>query len=86
MKTPIPGPKSKEVQSNVLGTDFQVIASMNALSKIQSYAFSIDYEKSFGNYVVDADGNTLLDCYGNIGSLALGYNHPALLKARALKQ
>lgn len=41
---------------------------------------SLIFGKSFGNYLVDADGNTLLDCYGNIGSLAIGYNHPALIK------
>lgn len=70
MKTAVPGPKSKEV-----------IAAMNSISNIQSYTFAVDYEKSFGNYVVDADGNQMLDCYGNIGSLPLGYNHPAMAKA-----
>lgn len=59
---------------------------MNDISRIQSYAFAIDYEKSQGNYVVDADGNTMVDCYGNIGSLALGYNHPAMIKAAQSKK
>lgn len=31
-----------------------------------------DYEKSLGNFMVDADGNVLMDLYQQIGSLALG--------------
>lgn len=40
-----------------------------------------DAKRSLGNYLVDADGNTLLDLYGHIAALPLGYNHPALLEA-----
>ena len=40
-----------------------------------------DARRSLGNYMVDADGNTLLDLYGHIAALPLGYNHPDLLAA-----
>jgi 4-aminobutyrate aminotransferase/(S)-3-amino-2-methylpropionate transaminase len=40
----------------------------------------VDYEKSSGNYLADADGNLLLDLDAQEGTLAIGYNNPAFLK------
>lgn len=70
VKTDIPGPKSQEHVTK-LDTVFDT-RSMNMLA---------DYTKSFGNYIVDPDGNTLLDVYAQIASIPVGYNNPALVKA-----
>jgi len=43
----------------------------------------VDYKQSKGNFLVDIDGNTMLDLTSNGGLLALGYNHTALVTARA---
>lgn len=50
MKTQIPGPVSQEL-ANKLNQVFDT-RSLNILT---------DYQKSTGNYLVDADGNTYLD-------------------------
>jgi 4-aminobutyrate aminotransferase/(S)-3-amino-2-methylpropionate transaminase len=70
MRTPIPGPATEALRAR--HSRFQ-----DALS-IHMYQ---DAAKSLGNYLVDVDGNTLLDLYGHIASVPIGYNHPALLAA-----
>ncbi len=39
----------------------------------------IDDVQSLGPYIVDVDGNVLLDLFANFALGALGYNHPAIL-------
>ncbi|CAI2000717.1 hypothetical protein SEUBUCD646_0G02720 [Saccharomyces eubayanus] len=66
----IPGPESQK-QLKELGEVFDTRPAY----------FLADYEKSLGNYIADVDGNTYLDLYAQISSIALGYNNPALIKA-----
>ncbi|KAF7988839.1 hypothetical protein HCN44_007149 [Aphidius gifuensis] len=68
--TNIPGPQSKKL--------IQDLSKFHQSATVQLFA---DYEKSSGNYIVDVDGNTLLDVYMQISSMPLGYNHPAMLEA-----
>lgn len=66
----IPGPKTK-----------QLLKRLNSIQQAGSVSLFIDYDKSLGNYVCDADDNILLDVYMQIASVPLGYNHPEMIKA-----
>jgi len=68
MLTDCPGPKSKAI-----------LEDLSKIHSMKSIQYPVDYEKSIGNYIVDADGNTMLDVFTSISSIPLGYNHPALL-------
>ena len=41
----------------------------------QSVQYAVDYNKSYGNYIVDADGNTMLDVFTNISSIPIGIHN-----------
>jgi len=59
----------------------QAMKDLNQVQDVRTAQIIIDFDKSAGNYIVDADGNVILDTFGQIASLPLGYNHPALLAA-----
>jgi 4-aminobutyrate aminotransferase / (S)-3-amino-2-methylpropionate transaminase len=50
VKTEIPGPKSQAA-----------IAELNEVFDIRSLNMMTDYQQSKGNFIVDPDGNVLLD-------------------------
>jgi len=70
VKTAIPGPKSKEL-----------LGQLDKYQDTRTQHFFVDYSKSKGNYVVDADGNVLLDILCSIASHSIGYNAPSLVAA-----
>lgn len=72
MVTEVPGPRSRAL-----------FKEMDARADPRTTHFFGDYERSRGNYIVDADGNTMLDVFCQISSIPIGYNNPALAKAAA---
>ena len=70
LRTPVPGPRSAALR-----------ARHGALQDARTIHFYQDATNSRGNYLVDVDGNVLLDVYGHIAAVALGYNHPELVHA-----
>ncbi|KAI1430568.1 aminotransferase class-III-domain-containing protein [Xylaria sp. CBS 124048] len=69
VKTAIPGPRAQEH-----------VSKLDRIFDTRSVNMLADYTQSFGNYIVDPDGNKLLDVYAQIASIPLGYNNPALKK------
>ena len=75
-------PESISVQTAIPGPASQALRSSQARwMDARSIHFYTDAQRSLGNYIVDADGNVLLDLYGHIAALPLGYNHPDLIAA-----
>eukprot|EP00397_Hematodinium_sp_SG-2012_P015541 GEMP01015828.1.p1 GENE.GEMP01015828.1~~GEMP01015828.1.p1 ORF type:complete len:506 (+),score=89.78 GEMP01015828.1:101-1618(+) len=73
MKTKsIPGPRSTAI-----------FEDLQTVGPCRSVQFFCDFDKSLGNYLVDADGNRVLDLFGQIASVPVGYNHPRLIKLMA---
>ncbi|KAK2616810.1 4-aminobutyrate transaminase [Conoideocrella luteorostrata] len=68
--SPVPGPKVKNG-----------LAKLDKFFDTTSAGLLVDYEKSLGNYLVDADGNQYLDVFAQIASIPLGYNNPRLAQA-----
>jgi 4-aminobutyrate aminotransferase/(S)-3-amino-2-methylpropionate transaminase len=70
MKTRVPGPRSEELR-----------ARHGRYQDARTVHLYQDAKRSLGNYLVDVDGNTLLDIYAHIAAVPIGYNHPDLLAA-----
>jgi 4-aminobutyrate aminotransferase/(S)-3-amino-2-methylpropionate transaminase len=70
VKTELPGPENKKA-----------IEKLSKVFDTRAAYYVADYYKSKGNYIVDVDGNTFLDVYAQISSIALGYNNPTLIEA-----
>lgn len=70
VRTAIPGPASEALR-----------ARHHRHQDARPIHFYQDPRRSLGNYIVDVDGNVLLDLYGHIAALPIGYNHPDLLFA-----
>ncbi|MCC6899990.1 MAG: aminotransferase class III-fold pyridoxal phosphate-dependent enzyme [Polyangiaceae bacterium] len=70
VKSAVPGPRSEELRAR-----HQRYQDARTVHVYQ------DARRSVGNYLVDVDGNELLDLYGHIACVPIGYNHPDLLAA-----
>lgn len=71
MVTEVPGPETH-----------RLLKELNEMGGMGgAAAFFGDYSASENCYLVDADGNRMLDMFSQIASLPLGYNHPALQEA-----
>ena len=68
MRTPCPGPESERMR-----------AQLGATQETGAVKYFVDMERSRGNYVVDVDGNRMLDMFSHIASLPIGYNNPRML-------
>ena len=63
----IPGPNSISLLNQYQGVS----------QEYKNVKIFVDYEKSIGNYMADADKNLILDLDGQDGTSAIGYNHPS---------
>lgn len=75
VKTAIPGPAQKKA-----------IEELDKVFDTRSLNMLADYQKSYGNYIADPDGNVLLDVYAQIASIPVGYSNPALHRAASSEQ
>ncbi len=81
--TDIPGePRQAEVHTRIPGPRSEALRARHQLfQEARTVHLYQDAKRSLGNYLIDVDGNVLLDIYAHIAALPLGYNHPALLAA-----
>jgi hypothetical protein len=72
---PFPGEAAgpRVVSSTVPGpASAALFSAMDSLQEARTTHYFADYSKSRGNYIVDADGNTMLDMFAQISSMPIG--------------
>lgn len=80
---PIPGePGRASVRTAIPGPATEALRARHGrYQDARTIHYYQDARRSLGNYAVDVDGNVLLDLYGHIACVAVGYNHPDVLAA-----
>nr|XP_034306799.1 4-aminobutyrate aminotransferase, mitochondrial-like [Crassostrea gigas] len=63
--TQVPGPES-----------LQLLTQLDQIQNTDAVAFFADYDKSCGNYIVNADGNVMLDMFTQMASIPVGNTPP----------
>ena len=71
IKTPLPGPKSKEMMEK---RKEAIPAGMGSL-------FPLAIARGEGAILEDLDGNRFLDFIGGVGVMNIGYSHPEVIQA-----
>src|SRR3990170_1050996 len=74
IRTPIPGPKSREIfnrEQDYIAPGMQTISTLSGLA----------LERGEGCVVEDVDGNRYIDFFAGVAVASLGYNHPKFVKA-----
>ncbi len=56
------------MKNSLVWETFLMFRDMNEVQYMPSIQFFVDYQKSQGNYIVDADGNTLLDVFTQVAT------------------
>lgn len=67
----LPRKKKSDVQTNHFNSNIQLYFSLG-LQNVGAIHFFCNYEESRGNYLVDVDGNRMLDVYTQISSIPIG--------------
>src|SRR5437870_9961417 len=71
LKTPVPGPRTREVLDRLAAS----VASPLALT------FPVVVAEARGATLTDVDGNTFIDFAGGVGCLNVGHSHPQVVAA-----